>query len=254
MSNFIENPIILSTLSGVSIQYKEFKRRASSALIIKISGRSTYHFFDGNIQLNAGNILFIPAGENYTVRKTSTEESRYALINFDAEVYPQRPTIFASENFLKILSTFHEISKSVLINHEKNRYATLSSFYRILALLSNENEFEYLNSRKANLLKPALAYMEEHLFDSELKIDALSQLCGVSNTYFRKLFTMYMGRTPRKFIIEKRLEKAKTIIDEGNYMHLYEVAEETGFSDSLYFSRVFKQYYGVSPRQMEQQH
>ena len=34
---------------------------------------------------------------------------------------------------------------------------------------------------------------------------------------------MYTGRTPRKFIIEKRLEKAKNIIDEGNYMHLYEV-------------------------------
>ena len=138
-----------------------------------------------------------------------------------------------------------------MINHEKNRYATLSSFYRILSLLSNENEFEYLSSRKVNLLKPALAYMEEHLFDPELRIDSLSQLCGVSNTYFRKLFTMYMGRTPKKFIIEKRLEKAKNIIDEGNYMHLYEVAEETGFSDPLYFSRIFKQHCGVPPGQME---
>ena len=62
---------------------------------------------------------------------------------------------------------------------------------------------------------------------------------------------MYMGRTPKKFIIEKRLEKAKNIIDEGNYMDLYEVAEETGFSDPLYFSRIFKQHCGVPPGQME---
>ena len=54
---------------------------------------------------------------------------------------------------------------------------------------------------------------------------------------------MHIGRTPRKYITEKRLEKAKSIIDEGNYLHLYDVAEKTGFSDPLYFSRIFKQYY-----------
>lgn len=251
MNNFIEDPIILNTLSGPSVKYREFKCRPSHVLIIKISGNSTYRFPDGNIRLNAGKVLFIPAGESYTVQRTSVEESFYALINFDAKTHPQRPTLLTTDDFTKILSMFHEISRAIIINHQNNRYMALSSFYTILSLLSQDNKCEYINSKKIDLIQPALIYIEEHIFDQGLKIDTLSHLCGMSDTYFRKIFTMHIGRTPKKYITEKRLEKAKSIIDEGNYLYLYDVAEKTGFSDSLYFSRIFKQYYGVSPRQIK---
>jgi len=251
MLDCIENLKILNAFCGISLKYGEFKSRPSHALIIKRSGKSTYRFRDVSIQLNAGEILFIPAGESYTVRRNSEEESQYALINFHAELLPKSPTLFIADNLTAILSAFHDITKVSLVDHKKNRFLALSAFYKILSLLSSDHEREYLNSRKIDLIKPALTYLEEHIFDHRLKVDNLYRLCKISDVYFRKIFTEYMGKTPRKYITEKRLAYAKSIFDEGNYTRLYEVAEAAGFSDPLYFSRIFKQYYGVSPCQMK---
>lgn len=67
--------------------------------------------------------------------------------------------------------------------------------------------------------------------------------------YLRKLFQKEMGQTPLKYMIDLRMQKAKTMLAAawtGEYS-VAEVAESCGFSDALYFSRVFKKYYGCSP-------
>ena len=67
--------------------------------------------------------------------------------------------------------------------------------------------------------------------------------------YLRKLFQKEMGQTPLKYMIELRMQKAKSMLAAawtGEYS-VAEVAESCGFSDALYFSRVFKKHYGCSP-------
>ena len=67
--------------------------------------------------------------------------------------------------------------------------------------------------------------------------------------YLRKLFQKEMGQTPLKYMIDLRMKKAGSMLAAawtGEYS-VAEVAEHCGFSDALYFSRVFKKYYGCSP-------
>ena len=67
--------------------------------------------------------------------------------------------------------------------------------------------------------------------------------------YLRKLFQKEMGQTPLKYMIDLRMKKAKNMLAAawtGEYS-VAEVAESCGFSDALYFSRVFKKHYGCSP-------
>ena len=67
--------------------------------------------------------------------------------------------------------------------------------------------------------------------------------------YLRKLFQKEMGQTPLKYMIELRMQKARSMLAAawtGEYS-VAEVAESCGFSDALYFSRVFKKHYGCSP-------
>ena len=67
--------------------------------------------------------------------------------------------------------------------------------------------------------------------------------------YLRKLFQKEMGQTPLKYMIDLRMQKAKTMLAAGwtGEYSVAEVAESCGFSDALYFSRVFKKHYGCSP-------
>lgn len=75
--------------------------------------------------------------------------------------------------------------------------------------------------------------------------------------YIRKVFLKEMGLTPHEYLTRKRMERARDIIlsDAANRYSQYsvsQIAEACGFSEPLYFSKVFKKYFGVSPsRYME---
>lgn len=85
------------------------------------------------------------------------------------------------------------------------------------------------------------------MYDCSLNIHKLHNLCDISDTYFRQIFVLKFGTTPQKYITSRRLSHAKSIIDSGDFHTISEVAASVGFSDPLYFSKVFKKMYGVSP-------
>lgn len=70
--------------------------------------------------------------------------------------------------------------------------------------------------------------------------------------YVRKLFKKEVGATPHEYLTAQRMELAVNLLNGGasnkysNYS-VSQIAEACGFSEPLYFSRVFKKYYGVSP-------
>lgn len=69
--------------------------------------------------------------------------------------------------------------------------------------------------------------------------------------YLRKLFKKEMGVTPLEYMIRLRMKKAETMLTAmwTNEYSIAEIAEQCGFDDALYFSRVFKKNFGCSPSQ-----
>ena len=67
--------------------------------------------------------------------------------------------------------------------------------------------------------------------------------------YLRKQFQEKIGLTPLKYLTALRMKRAKSMLTAGGGREhsIAEVAESCGFKDALYFSRVFKKYYGCSP-------
>ena len=96
-------------------------------------------------------------------------------------------------------------------------------------------------------IMPAVRYIQEHLFDGHLKISNLHEKCGVSAPTFRKLFASAYGCTPKKYVLNQRIQNAAEFLKSGEYSSIAEVSAAVGFEDQLYFSKCFKAYYGVSP-------
>ena len=92
------------------------------------------------------------------------------------------------------------------------------------------------------------------LLAKKLKCEKLHRLCGISNTYFRKIFESRYGATPQSYVNSKRLSHAMSIISEGDYTTIAEVAEAVGFNDPLYFSKLFKKTHGISPKEYRTLH
>ena len=105
----------------------------------------------------------------------------------------------------------------------------------------------YADKKKFSLIEPAVGYLNEHLYDCTLKTDTLPCLCGISGTYFRKIFVSRFGTTPQNYIMHRRLSHAKSVIDSGDFDTIREVALSVGYTDPLYFGKVYKKFFGTSP-------
>ena len=80
----------------------------------------------------------------------------------------------------------------------------------------------------------------------KLSIDAIAKMAYVSKSNFFKMFKEELGLSPNEFIIHERIKKAKELLSQQNSVS--ETAFSTGFSDTNYFIRVFKQVEGVTPK------
>jgi AraC-like DNA-binding protein len=89
--------------------------------------------------------------------------------------------------------------------------------------------------------------VNNHLF-SPLSINDLAELANLSVSTFTRSFQKLYERTPASYIKEKRLEKAKQLLQVSSQT-ISEIALETGFIDVPHFSRSFKSLYQITPSQ-----
>lgn len=244
---YIKNINLISAFYRISASSKLFENRASHAFVYKISGETLYTFHDKKILLSQGEILFIPKGESYSVKRTCPGESRYALINFDADIENPIPFLYPLSEGTHYSFLFDKIIKTWIFESSANLYNRFSLFYKLLFSLSEPDELAYYNIQKKQLIEPAILHLNHHIFDSSLKAEYLHTLCDISNTYFRKIFISIFGVSPKQYITNRRMTQAKNIIDSGEYNTIYEVSEAVGYTDALYFGKLFKKHYGYPP-------
>ncbi len=95
------------------------------------------------------------------------------------------------------------------------------------------------------LVRKALAYIHAH-YAEPLSRDDLANYVGVSNDYLTRGFRQEMGVTPVVYLNRYRISQAKTLLLSGDNS-ITKIATAVGFSDSSYFSQVFRREVGVSP-------
>jgi len=79
-----------------------------------------------------------------------------------------------------------------------------------------------------------------------LTVEQFARMTNRSISAFKKEFYQYYHTTPGRWLVQKRLELAKSILDAGN-KSISEVAFNSGFENLSHFSRVFKEKYGAAP-------
>ncbi len=95
-----------------------------------------------------------------------------------------------------------------------------------------------------------IEYTLAHLDDPDLGTAMICEATGLSSRAVQKTFIRAASRTPTAFISERRLFRAADLLadsDEG--MTVTEVAYAVGYNDAAYFSRKFRDYFGMAPSQ-----
>jgi len=97
-------------------------------------------------------------------------------------------------------------------------------------------------------LRAVLEYIEEHL-DGNPSLEQLAAVARLSVYHFARLFKAATGLPPHQYVILRRVERTKQLLQAGTDLSLAEVAAGAGFSDQSQFSHHFKRLVGVTPGQ-----
>lgn len=99
-------------------------------------------------------------------------------------------------------------------------------------------------------IAPGAALLEQEFLRSE-PISRYAQACSMGETRFRTLFTQCYGLSPGEYRIRLRLERAQTLIKAAR-LPIHTAAQAAGFHSVSYFCRLYRQTYGRSPSDGEE--
>lgn len=98
----------------------------------------------------------------------------------------------------------------------------------------------------------AVAYIEEHLHDEELSIVSVATHIYLNPVYFGRVFKNTFHMTFKKYLLQRRMEKAKYLL-EGGTESIGTICEQVGISNPSYFSHLFKEYTGKLPSEYKRE-
>lgn len=104
------------------------------------------------------------------------------------------------------------------------------------------------SSMSGQRLRQALSYIEDNL-NRDLSLSEIAQYVGVSVLHLKTTFRQTTGVPVHRFIIQRRLERARTLLLQGK-LSIGEIAHETGFAHQSHLANHMRRRWGCSPRDL----
>jgi YesN/AraC family two-component response regulator len=111
--------------------------------------------------------------------------------------------------------------------------------------------FSFQGVRHASALRKAERYIWEN-YTRKISLQEIAAASGLSAPYFSTIFKEEMGENLSTYLNRLRVEKAATMLTESD-LSLNEIAGACGFEDQSWFSKIFKNFIGMSPGKYREQ-
>jgi len=225
------------------------KARDNHGILYNVKGTLVFDFYEINTRIVAepGNIVYIPKGQEYIITKSGDNEGYIIDFSTDSPVFDQ-PFVIKARYREAYLKSLIEAEKAWRRKNSGFALKAKACFYEIMYYLQKDILSDYLPDAKMKIIAPALDYISKNYYKEVICVSYLSNLCHISETYFRKLFNSLLGTQPIRYINELKIARAKELLISGRY-NVLQTAESCGYSDISLFSREFKRRVGVAPSQ-----
>ena len=214
-------------------------------LIYKLSGEVITHFNKKAFHIKPGAVYIIPKCENADYYIERTIPGDCIDIFFDTDIPSERNLLLLNfDENNRIQNLFHKIYKLWMTKPNGYYFLCMSAVYEILyeMLLRSEQYSPQSNYKK---IEPGIEYIHNNLYD-DIDYKLPSKICGISYTYFKKLFIEKFGVPPVRYVNNMRLERSRELLLTNKYS-IGEIAKMCGFENTFYFSKKFKERYQASP-------
>lgn len=107
--------------------------------------------------------------------------------------------------------------------------------------------FNYIPSKNNEIIKKSIRYISQH-FSGNLTLDEVAAQVHLNPAYFSTLFKRSTGSSFKEYLNMVRIEESKRLLSNTDYT-IIDISLAVGFEDQSYFSKVFKKYTGMTPKQ-----
>lgn len=218
-------------------------------LMFLYAGQCYYRLQNRPYLLQAGDIIYTAQGET---REANTPQDClmqcYAMsfvVGNGAPTEPVLPPYLTIGLDEVILALFRQLNQVWL---EKRTDYLLTArglamlvLGRILQLCHDQNRSIIPDQRIERIRRQIVNRLTE-----PLQVEQLAEHCGLNPVYFGWLFHQQTGQTIKAYINQLRIEKACSLLLSGQ-TSILETAEQCGFTDPVYFSKVFRRLTGTAP-------
>ena len=212
--------------------------RSSYGITFCYSGQITYYQNGKAVVSDRNHMVLLPEGQAYYLYGDAS--GLFPVINVHCAPGFQitAPTAFPISHPETYLKNYERLKELFLLG--KNQAKCMSILYDLLGSIAAEN------AGGNRVAAGAAAYLEAHYADPGLTNQIIAAELDVSEVYFRRLFREEFHTTPKQYILDLRIRKARQLLAEG-HLPVNEIAEACGFSSVYHFSRAFRQAAGLSP-------
>ena len=208
-----------------------FRLHADTVLKTKVQ---KYHLTDNYIS-------YVPSRLDYS---RISKKDELIAIHFDSTNYSSKNIeIFLPENPETFKALFEKILDCWNKKETSYKYKCSAIFYEILALCHSENSNKQPTFSK---IQTSVNYILNNYNNPNLKISEIASKSFISEVYFRRKFKKSFGITPKQYILDIRVKKAKQLLSSDQFS-VTEIAEQCGFSSVYHFCRIFKQKTSFTP-------
>ena len=218
---------------------------SSWELIYCTSGEGSLRFDGFSIAYREHDLVIIPP----MVQHSNDSERGFTNLHLnlvEPRLYLQEPTLIRDTDDLFL---FHAMSAAFFFfSTEPGREnALLSSYATVIVDLI---QFRLKTPVRSGVVEEIHNAIIRNYPDENFELDRFLQSLPFNYDYLRKRFKSEMGTTPHRLLSETRLQAAAEYLRFPSIQEnsISEIAHLCGFREPLYFSRMFKNYYGLSPR------
>ncbi len=214
-------------------------------------GRATYIINDKTYHLKRGDFIYVPSGSLREAYNCADNPVQLYAINF-SWYFPRNknislplPSTFRTGIFSELIDLYNNLDR-VWIEKEpgymiKSRAIFMLIIHKLLCIM----HFNKLPVTMDQRIKKVKEYILSN-YNENIIVDDLANMTGLNPVYLGALFKKNTGYPIKEYINRVRINIAENLLHTGGYS-VSDVAERCGFSDTFYFSKVFKKHKGYPP-------
>lgn len=245
--DFSELVIVLSGTAEHLVDAEHYRIRKGDVFVIN---QDTAHGYEDAEDFRMCNIMFRPSF--FMTPEVDITQSPGFQALFVLEPHDARTSRFCSRlkldmiEFSQLQRIIETLYQEYTLRQTGWKTMVKSDFLRLIIMLSRWYRYEAIqNSPGSVKLAGALAFMEKHYAETIL-VSQLASLSHYSQRQFIRLFKDAFSCIPMAYLTNLRMQKAQELL-KTTQLSMTEISERCGYSDSNYFSRIFKKYHCMTP-------